>query len=283
MNTPDEWAKRARSYGPAASLYEVARPSYPEPAIREIVSRLPGPTLVEPGAGTGKATRLFAARGVQVTCVEPDLGMATVLLRANADAGVRGVGVHVESFEDWRPPYRSSGLVCAQAWHWFDQERCWAKAAETVAPGGLLALLWNVERWDVEQWGETPARSVIERVFARHGQEARDDGGLGPAVWPTEPTARRHGFQELELLTYDWEQDWEAADFAAYRATTSQLLVLPDGVRDDLVKDLESALLRELGGSFTLPWRTYLFLARRSAADSTAAAAGPQRCDPERG
>ncbi|MFG2825494.1 class I SAM-dependent methyltransferase [Kitasatospora sp. NPDC048365] len=258
MNAPEMWARRARSYGPAAPLYDLTRPSYPAPAIEEIVSRLPGTTVVEPGAGTGKATRLLAARGLQVTAVEPDVGMATVMLRAHAEAGLRGLGVHVEPFEEWRPPFRGAGLVCAQAWHWFDQERCWRKAAEALAPGGLLALLWNVEQWDA-----MPGHRAVEAAFARHGQEARDDGGLGPEVWPTGRTAERHGFHGLELLTYDWQQEWEAAEFASYRATTSQLLVLPDGVRDDLVKDLEETVTAELGGRLTLPWRTYLFLARR--------------------
>jgi hypothetical protein len=90
-----------------------------------------------------------------------------------------------------------------------------------------------------------------------------DDGGLSPDVRPTPERAARHGFHDLELLTFDWSQERSAHEFAAYRGTTSQLLVLPAAVREQLVHDVARAVENRLDGSFHLPWRTHLFLARR--------------------
>ncbi|ORT57368.1 hypothetical protein BKD26_24205 [Streptomyces sp. CB03238] len=248
---------RARSYGEAAQLYEDSRPTYPEELIDRIARSVPDGRVVEIGAGTGKATRLLAARGLRITCVEPDPGMAEVLVRLCSQHP--NIDVTVRSFEDWSPQRRMDGLVCAQAWHWLDPVRRWDKAAEVIAPGGLLALFWNVEQWD-----RVPGRESLEEVFSAYGQEAQDDGGLDLADWPGDAIERHPAFHGLEVLTYDWEQKWTAADFAAYRSTTSQVRILPADVREALTADVESTIERCFDGELTVPWRTYLFLARRA-------------------
>jgi len=251
------WQVRALSYGGIASLYEEARPTYPEELIDEIVEQLPGRRVAEVGAGTGKATRLLAARGINVACVEADPGMAQLLLRECA--AYPGITVDVKPYESWSPGEPIQGLVCAQAWHWCDPGRRWAKAASVLAADGLIALMWNVEQWD-----SSPASEVLEPVFTRHGQEAKDDGGLSLDVWPTADVAARAGFRDLRVSTVDWAQKWTAEEFAAYRSTTSQVRILPEHVRTQLVDDIALSIRSELGGELTLPWRTYLFTAHRS-------------------
>jgi SAM-dependent methyltransferase len=71
-------------------------------------------TALEIGAGTGKATRLLAQRGVTVTATEPDGAMLAELLK-HVPATVKTVQA---AFEDVRPD-ESYGLVYAAAsLHW---------------------------------------------------------------------------------------------------------------------------------------------------------------------
>ena len=85
-------------FGEVAEQYDAARPSYPD-EIFDIGDRVrrdwPRATrALEIGAGTGKATEKFVARGLHVHALEPSPGMASVL---------RGKGVDVEesTFEEY--------------------------------------------------------------------------------------------------------------------------------------------------------------------------------------
>jgi SAM-dependent methyltransferase len=68
---------RALSFGVVAEAYERFRPAYPVELFDMMMAYAGQPvrTALEIGAGTGKATRLFAQRGVTVTAVEPDGAM----------------------------------------------------------------------------------------------------------------------------------------------------------------------------------------------------------------
>src|SRR5690349_1659884 len=65
--TAPEMRERRLVFGEAADLYDRHRPAYPEQLIDELVgvAGLDGRRAVlEVGAGTGKATLMFAARGI---------------------------------------------------------------------------------------------------------------------------------------------------------------------------------------------------------------------------
>ena len=97
---------RALSFGGAAAAYERFRPGYPG-AVADLVLGYAGQPVraaLEIGAGTGKATRLFARRGVAVTATDPDPAMLAEL-RKHVPANVTAVQA---AFEDLRPGRRSS-------------------------------------------------------------------------------------------------------------------------------------------------------------------------------
>ncbi len=64
---------RALSFGSVATAYERYRPGYPVELVDEVLNYAGRPvrTALEIGAGTGKATRVFAERGLAVTATEP--------------------------------------------------------------------------------------------------------------------------------------------------------------------------------------------------------------------
>src|SRR5215469_1089322 len=128
---------RALSFGMVAEAYERFRPGYPAALFDLVMGYAGQPVLsaLEIGAGTGKATRLFAQRGVTVTATEPD-GAMLAELRNHVPANVRTVQA---AFEDLRPG-ESYGLVyAAAALHWTNPEGRWPRVAALLEPGGVFA------------------------------------------------------------------------------------------------------------------------------------------------
>ena len=84
MGSPGEDGRphppRGLTFGSVAEGYERHRPGYPREVVDEVLRHAGRPVLsaVEIGAGTGKATTVLAARGIDVTAVEPDADMARV-------------------------------------------------------------------------------------------------------------------------------------------------------------------------------------------------------------
>src|SRR5437660_6369376 len=94
---------RGLVFGTAADQYDLIRPGYPAALVDAVLAHCGGAgvSAVEAGAGTGKATRAFAARGLRIAAVEPDPAMAGIL--AASCTGYPGVSVVVGGFEGYLP------------------------------------------------------------------------------------------------------------------------------------------------------------------------------------
>ena len=135
-------ARAAAAWGADASTYERVRPSYPPAALDWLCEGLPdGAPVLDLAAGTGKLTRLLVERGYDVTAVEPLAGMRAQLERV-APRVVDGVAEALP-FDDGA----FAMVFVAEAFHWFDTARA-AAEMRRVAP--RIGLLWNFERWDIE-------------------------------------------------------------------------------------------------------------------------------------
>ncbi|MFC7586281.1 class I SAM-dependent methyltransferase [Nonomuraea antimicrobica] len=130
-------SSRALSFGEIAEAYERFRPGYPDELFDVVMAYAAQPvrTALEIGAGTGKATRLFARRGVVVTATEPD-GAMLAKLRKHVPADVRTVRA---AFEDLRPGERYGLVYAAAALHWTSPEDRWSRMATLLEPGGVFA------------------------------------------------------------------------------------------------------------------------------------------------
>ncbi len=130
---------RGLSFGSVADHYERYRLSYPDELVDSVVQYAGRPlrAALEIGAGTGKATRLFVSRGIQVTALEPDAEMAHVLERTTRGSLVEPV---LTTFEEFEAARHFDLVYAAAAWDWADPASRWAHAVEMLVPGGVLAL-----------------------------------------------------------------------------------------------------------------------------------------------
>ena len=130
------------SFDEAPELYDRVRPGYPDAVLDDLVALAglrPGSRVLELGPGTGQATVPLARRGLAVTAVELGAGLAAVL-RRNV-AAYPAVEVVNATFEEWEPAHAFDAVVAATAWHWLDPGIRLRKVAETLRPGGALAVI----------------------------------------------------------------------------------------------------------------------------------------------
>lgn len=128
---------RARSFGSVASAYEEYRPGYPDEVVDHVLAYAGQPisTALEIGAGTGKATRVFARRGIAITASDPDAAMLAEL-RKHVPASVTTVQAALEEL----PLTSTYDLVYAAAsLHWTESTGRWSRVAALLRPGATFA------------------------------------------------------------------------------------------------------------------------------------------------
>jgi trans-aconitate methyltransferase len=169
---------RATSFGAVAAAYERFRLGYPTQLVDLVIAYADRPvhTALEIGAGTGKATLVFAERGILVTATEPDAAMLDVL-RQYVPANV--VAVHAP-LEELSPGTTYDLVYVAAALHWTDAEGRWRRIAELLAPGGTFASFGGA----VQLADPTVEAAVHE---ARRPYLDTDDVPSPDGTPPTEP------------------------------------------------------------------------------------------------
>jgi SAM-dependent methyltransferase len=251
-------------FGEVAGLYEQARPGYPASLIDDLVRwAQPGARALEIGAGTGKATRLLAARGVSVLAIEPSAEMAAYARVATEPLG--NVEIVESDFERWRPRGVTFPLAyAAQAWHWVDQQSGYAHARAALVPGGHLVAFWNRPAW-----GDTPLRRALSDVYRRTVPELRPDGPMHPdnldvsgadESW-AQAIAASDGLTDPSERVYEWSLDYTAAEYVALLGTLSEVRLLGDADRQALLQEIGETIERH-GDRLTMPMATHASIAR---------------------
>jgi SAM-dependent methyltransferase len=216
---------RALSFGAVAEAYERFRPGYPAELFDLVMTYAGQPvrTALEIGAGTGKATRLFADRGVRVTATEPD-GAMLAELRRRVPASVRTVQA---AFEDLRPGETYGLVYAAAALHWTTPEDRWPRIAALLEPGGVFASFGGP--------GQLADASVAEAVrVARTPFLASDDvpspDGTTPdhdMQWPGTELQQSEWFFDVQQSVIERRLTMTARDYIGHLSTISAYLELP--------------------------------------------------------
>lgn len=244
-------------FGEAAEDYDRHRPHYPDEVFSLLLARTEPDAVLDIGSGTGRVATSLATRGLPGHAVEPDPAMAVIARNRLPDTWT----VEVTDFETCTAAGRDDWplITCGQAWHWIDDDAGFAKAAQLLAPGGMLALFWNRPTFR-----EDELRREMDEIYDRHAPDMRSSlRGRG-----TEPKGVLHGtvldppppgFDSSERVVLSWEHTYTTDAWVGLLATHSDHRMLEPGARHELHQAVREAIDRH-GGAFTLPYRVDLVL-----------------------
>jgi SAM-dependent methyltransferase len=228
---------RGLVFGVAAESYERFRLGYPDEVVDRTLAFAGRPvrTAVEIGAGTGKATRAFASRGIRITALEPDRDMFAVLQRETAGMPVTPVQGR---FEEYDGP--AVDLVyAASALHWTDSSDRWPRIARLLVPGGVVANFGSFTTL-----AEEDVRAAVEAV---------EDAFLadsGPPVmaevegrrWPAWELDRSELFTDVQDLDVARDMVVPRREYVGYLSTVSAYLRLPVRERQEALSRIADVL-----------------------------------------
>jgi SAM-dependent methyltransferase len=233
-------SEQARSFNRVADAYERGRPSWPP----EVLDLLPIPdeaTVLDVGAGTGKLTRVLAARYAKVFALEPLAELRAILEERVPQAeALPGVAEAIPLGDG-----SVNAVFTGQAFHWFANDVAVAELARVLRPGGVLARLWN---------------EAIEPNPLPPGYRARlselHDAMRPPPV--ADDLFEGTPFGEVHAGELEHEQHSSRDDVLAFAASVSWIANRDD--RDEVLVELAS-LLPE--GDYPFHMRTNFEWARR--------------------
>lgn len=255
-------------FGEAADTYDRLRPSYPARIVDAVISfaRLEGDgstPVVEVGAGTGKASVLFAARGFRLTALEPSPQMAAIARRNLSP--YPDAQVLEESFENWRPEPGGFGLVfAAQSWHWLTPEDRVARAWRALGTGGALAVFWNIM---VKRGNSRMARAIAAAYggLATRNPRLAETGPAEANDWVSADIEASGLFSPVRVVHERWQRSFDTEDWLGLMSTQSDHRMLDDDLREALFDRLRSAVDSH-GGLVEVDYVTALYMARARAA-----------------
>ncbi len=251
------------TFDEAADLYQDARPDYPEllfDRLLELTGLRPGDSVLEVGAGPGKATLPLARRGLRITAVEPGPSLA-----ARARENLRGLPVEVvhSRFEDWSGPWGAyAAVVAATAWHWVDPAIRYRKAHQLLRHGGHLAF-WSALH--AFPGGFDPFFSEIQEVYDAIGESH-------PGEWPPPPPdeipddraeIEASGlFDDVEVRRYIWETSYTADEYIALLDTFSGHISMEPAKREHLYREIRRRIGQRRDPRMRRHWYAILHVAR---------------------
>lgn len=249
---------RALSFGVVAEAYERFRPGYPVELLDLVIAYAGAPirTALEFGAGTGKATRLFAQAGIAVTATEPDAAMLAEM-RKHLPANVTTVQA---AFEDLPPDSSYELVYSAAALHWTNPEGRWARMAALVQPGGVFAS-FGVPIQLADPALKEAVRTARWRYLENDGIPSPD--GTPPAdrpmEWPGTELQQSEWFTDVRQSVIERRLTMSAHDYIGQLSTVSAYVMLQPADRDQVFR----RILQVLPETVELNAEIHAHLARR--------------------
>lgn len=231
---------RALSFGAIAEAYERFRPGYPEELLDLVMAYAGRPvrTALEIGAGTGKATRLFAEHGITVMATEPDSAMLAEL-KQRVSANVTTVRA---AFEDLRAGETYGLVYAAAALHWTRPEDRWARVAALLEPEGVFASFGG----PVQLADPAVEESVrAARAPFLESDEVPSPDGTAPDAemqWPGTELRRSPLFVQVQQAVLKRRLTMSAPQYLGYLSTVSAYLQLPQSRRQQVYDAITGVL-----------------------------------------
>ncbi|AYG02251.1 class I SAM-dependent methyltransferase [Gryllotalpicola protaetiae] len=230
--------------------YRAARPPYPAELWGDVVATelvVPGRRALDLGAGTGEATGVLLARGMDVVAVEPGPRLADALAARHPQASV-----HRMRAEEFEPDAASFDLVvAATSIHWMDLNVALPMVRRALKPDGRL-LVWRNVFGDAEA-EVTPFRREVARIVARRRAPQREQT---ESVTATADAIAASGLFAIESTRrYRWSIELTAAQVHGLFSTFSDWS--PAEV------DEVAGAVTDLGGQVTEHYSSWLLVAAR--------------------
>jgi SAM-dependent methyltransferase len=231
---------RALSFGSVASAYERFRPGYPGELVDEVLAYAGRPirTALEVGAGTGKATRVFASRGIAVTATDPDPAMLVELRKHVPET----VGAVQASFEDLPLTPVYDLVFAAASLHWTRPDHRWERVAAMLRPAGIFASFGG--EMHLADTGVEQAVRAARAEFLADDAVPPPDGtpADSPMRWPGSELLRSGRFTDVRQSTIERRAAVPANDFIGHLSTVSAYLELPETVRGHVFERIREVL-----------------------------------------
>jgi SAM-dependent methyltransferase len=248
---------RALSFGKVAARYEQFRLGYPPELVDQVLAYAGGPirTALEIGAGTGKATRAFAARGILVTATEPDPDMLRELRKSVPDS----VTTLRAAFEELPVTQVYDLVFAAAALHWTDPVERWSRVAGLLKPGGVCASFGGQTRL-ADPSVEDAVRAVRAPFLEEDGVPSPD--GTPPESemqWPGTELQRSDWFSDVQQYSFQRRPKFSAREYIGHLSTVSAYLQLPPSQQEQVF----DRILRVLPEEVAVVADINLHLARR--------------------
>jgi SAM-dependent methyltransferase len=249
-----EKARRAGSFGGAASQYERYRPGPPIMAVEWILPARVA-TVVDLGAGTGALSRLLLDRAEDVVAVEPDDRMRAVL--AEEVPGARAVTGRGESIPI--ADGSADAVVASSSWHWMDPVPTLREVARVLVPGGTLGVLWSGPDPDGPFLAQ--ARAVLADQSSggagsknRAGQTDASGSEFASLVMadadrpmPSLEIPSGVAFDQPEHRAFTWNVALNADELIGLLGTFSWIITMPDETRERVLVEARRLLRDALG------------------------------------
>jgi SAM-dependent methyltransferase len=250
---------RGLTFGAVAAAYERYRPGYPDELVDAVLEYAGHPirTAFEIGAGTGKATRAFAARGIKVTATDPDEAMLDELRRHVPADGVEVIQCTLEG----APTASTYDLVFAGAsLHWTDPHTRWTRVAGLLRPAGVVASFGGP--------GFLAAPALEAAVKEATAEFLKDDAFPSPdsamseaaMQWPGNELVESPLFTDVQQHTVPRRQKVSAGDYIGLLSTVSAYLLLTPDARAAAFEAIRAVLPPEV----EMVGDIWLHLARRA-------------------
>ena len=258
--------EQASVFGEVAPLYDRARAGYADEVVDRVLdfAGVPAPDLnaLEIGAGTGKATVAFAARGVHILALEPDDAMAALAQR-NCER-FSNVRIERATFEDADLDGAGFDLVfAAQAWHWVRPEVRSTKAAAVLHRGGTLAVIGHRTNWHGEAL-HADLEEVYRRLVPDLYAKAPGFPGLTSGATDHDLLDELTGsglFADASAHSHPWSPTFTADTLVDLLLTQSDHRLLDEDRRALLLAEVRR-VVEAHGGEVVVPAVTALVLAR---------------------
>ena len=246
------------TFNSAAADYESTRPSYPQALVQDVIdlSGIPANgAILEIGCGTGRATRLFAARGYRMVCL--DLGRDLIEIAKSTLRDADNVTFVLTEFEDYQPVRQSFDLIIsATSFHWVRPDAQYTRTAALLRSTGALAVFTNrhVGRdqgffAEVDEIYRACAPSMVLAVAVRDERE-----GPLPGADLYDPPIHR---------AYPWSQEYTAEEYVRLLGTYSDHIALPDDQRGRLLGEIRKLIETRYDGRIMKQHEAVLDLRRK--------------------